>query len=131
MSQYLADPWRAGALADAAVERTAQELRELLQALAHALDPFPGFQGMSTLQAVEVTPGASDDPDRGCVVVGPEGQLYELVLRLIPAPTQTGGMDQVEELKEMALPPHEYVSYAYSAIHQLAQIHRERQRGIP
>ncbi len=131
MGHSSADPWRARAVADAAVERTAQELRELVQALAQALNPFPGFQGMATLQAVEVPSAASADPNRGCVVVGPDGELYELVLRLIAAPPEMGGMDQVEELRALDLPLHEYIPYAHSAIQELARIHQERGKRHP
>ena len=127
MEQYLADPWRARTLADAAMDRTAQELRDILKALAASLDPFPGFMGLATLQAVEIDPGLSPDPERGCVVVAPDGELYELILRMIPGPPEMGGTDQVEELKELELVPKEYVAYAYHAIQELARIHRERQ----
>ena len=127
LEQYLADPWRASALASAAVERASHELHDVLKALALSLDPFPGFLGLATLQAVEVDVGYSGDADRGCVVVGPDGELYELLLRTIPAPPEMGGMDQIEEFKELELAPSEYVLYAYRAIQELAKVHRARQ----
>ncbi|MBI4339058.1 MAG: hypothetical protein HY680_03800 [Chloroflexi bacterium] len=125
MEQYLSEPWRATAIADAAVERAAQELRKVLEALATSLDPFPGFQGLQTLHAVEVALTELANPELGCVVVGPDGVLYELVLHVIPGPMEEGGVDQVEELKELDLKPQEYVLYAYQAIRQLAELHRK------
>ncbi|MBI4310155.1 MAG: hypothetical protein HY681_00110 [Chloroflexi bacterium] len=121
----LADPWRAAALADAAVERAAQELRQVLVALATALDPFPGFQGMQTIHAVEVELENAPGRGHGCVVVGPDGVLYELVLHAIPGPLGEGDADQVDELRELDLKPQEYVQYAYQAIKQLAELHRQ------
>ena len=129
MDQYLADPWRARALADAAVERAAQELRDVLKALALSLDPFPGFMGLATLQAVEVDVSVASSPDRGCVVVSPDGELYELILRMIPGPPEMGGTDQVEEMKELALEPSDYVLYAHHAIRELARLHEVRHQG--
>lgn len=123
---YLADPRRASNLAEAAVERAAQELRQVLVALATSLDPFPGFQGLKTLLAVEVDLGGVEDPGRGCVVVGPDGLLYELVLHTIHGALEDGEADQVEELRELDLAPHEYVQYAYRAIQQLVEIKRGR-----
>ncbi len=122
----LSDPWRASALADAAVERAAQELREVLTALATSLEPFPGFQGMTTLQAVEVELPGGGNRDLGCVVIGPDGLLYELILRNIPGPMEYGDTDQVDELRELDLKPQEFIPYAYQAIKQLANLHRQR-----
>jgi len=129
VDDYLSDPWRASSLAHAAVDRAAQELRRILKALAHSLDPFPNFLGVPTLHAVEVERGSSPNHELGCVVVGPDGELYELVLRMIPGLPESSGTDQVEELKEMDLELGEYVSYAHRAILQLAMLHRERQKG--
>ena len=126
MEQYLTDPWRASVLAGAVVERTAQELREILSMLATTLDPFPGFEGLQTLQAVEIDLGNFTNPDLGCVVVGPDGLLYELVLRAIPGPIGVGGIDQLDELTELDLEPSMYVLYAHHAIIQLGEIHQQR-----
>ncbi len=126
MEQYIADPWRARALATAAVDRAAQELHDIVKALAASLAPFPGFMGLATLQAVEVEPGRSANPDNGCIVVAPDGELYELILRAIPGPPETGGTDQVEELKELELDSKDYVPLAFQAIQELTRIHGER-----
>lgn len=122
----LSDPWRASALADAAVSRAAEELREVLVALATTLEPFPGFQGMTTLQALEIELPTGASSGLGCVVVGPDGLLYELVLHTIPGPMEFGDTDQVDELRELDLKPQEFIPYAYQAIRQLTDLHRQR-----
>jgi len=122
----LSDPWRASALADAAVSRAEEELREVLTALATTLEPFPGFQGMSTLQAVEVELPVGARSGLGCVVVGPDGLLYELVLHTIPGPMESSDADQVDELRELDLKPQEFIPYAYQAVRQLTELHRRR-----
>ena len=128
MSGPSLDPTVHRAAAEAALRRAASDLRRLLHELVAALDPFPGFLGIRSVQAVEVLPAGAPVPDRGCVVVCPDGELHELVLRMIPGPLDTGGVDQVEELKELDLPPAEFVAYAYSAIGELTRILDERQR---
>ena len=125
-SEYLADPWRARAMADAAMERAASELRGIVKALATSLDPFPGFEGLETVRAIEIDPGVSTDPDRGCVVVVPEGELCEMILRMIPGTPEMNYVDQVEEMRELELEPAEYVAYAHLAVKELARIHEER-----
>ena len=50
------------------------------------------------------------------------GVLYELVLRMLPGPVDIGGVDQIEEMKELELAPGDYVAYAYAAVRELACI---------
>jgi hypothetical protein len=83
--------------------------------------------GTSSIQALEVDPAGVADPERGCVVVCPDGKLRELVLRMIPGPFDTGGVDQSEEFKELDLAPGDYVAYAYAAVVELARILEERE----
>lgn len=120
------DPLVKRAVADAVVERASLELRKLLQELVSALDPFPSFMGISSIQAVEIEPSGVDQRDRGCVVICPDGELYELVLRLIPGPLDTGVVDQVEEMKQLGLAPGDYVANAHAAVRQLADLLEER-----
>ncbi|MBI4233322.1 MAG: hypothetical protein HY686_02680 [Chloroflexi bacterium] len=121
------DPLAKLAYADALVQRTAEQLAQVLHELASALDPFPAFLGMPTIQAVEVEPQGPRDPELGCVVVCPDGELYELNIRLIPGPPDIGGVDQVEEFKPLQLAPSAYVAYAHCAIASLARLLLERQ----
>ncbi len=101
------------------MERASTELKKLMRELAVALDPFPNFLGISTIKAVEVDPSGVADPERGCVVVRPDGALYELVLRMLPGPVDVGGVEQTEEIKELDLSPGYYVAYEYSAVLEL------------
>ena len=59
-------------------------------------------------------------------MVLPDGQLRELVLRMTSGPFDTGGVDQSKELKELDLPPGDYVAYAYAAVVELARLVEER-----
>ncbi len=128
MSTESIDPIVKRAVADGVVERASKELNKLIGELAAALDPFPNFLGISTIQAVEVDPSGVADPEKGCVVVLPDGVLYELVLRMLPGPVDIGGVDQIEEMKELELAPGDYVAYAYAAVQELARILEEREQ---
>jgi len=115
--------------ADAALERAsidasaaALELRSLLAEIAAALDPFPNFMGLSSVQAVEVEPPGGVNPQNGCVVVCPDGELRELVLRMIPAPFDMGGVEQTDEMAELDLPPGEFAAYVHAAVLELLKL---------
>lgn len=123
------DPLTKRAAADAALERAsldasdaALELRSLLAEIAAALEPFPNFMGLSSVQAVEVEPPSGANPQNGCVVVCPDGELRELVLRMIPAPFDMGGVEQTDEMAELNLPPAEFVAYAHAAVLELLKL---------
>ena len=128
MNESSLDPLVKRAVADAVLERASSELDKLLVELATALDPFPSFLGMSSVHAVEIEPAGVARPDRGCVVVCPDGRLYELVLRMVPGPGDAGGVDQVEEMKELDLSRGDYVAYAYAGVDQLSRIVEEREQ---
>jgi len=122
------DPLTREAYAEALVRRTAEELARVLEEMARALDPFPAFLGMPTLQAVEVE-GNLGGPDRGCIVVTPEGRLCELAIRMLPTPLETGIVDTVEEFRDLDLAPEEFIYYALRAIRTLARLLQERGIG--
>ena len=109
-------PWALQAVADAALGRAADELRVILKELASRLRPFPAFASGSSIQALEVEPRALQAKARGCVVVCPDGELYELTLRAIPGPLGVSEADQVGEFEALELPSAEYAPYAYAAI---------------
>ena len=120
MEEQHLEPWALKALADASLERAAAQLRGVLATLADQLRPFPAFEGLATLQAMEIEPRGLRDPGRGCVVVCPDGGLYELTLSLMPGAPEVSDVDQVEELHPLELPPEEYILYAHAAIAALA-----------
>lgn len=127
MNDAQVDPLIKRAIADAVMQRASIELNKLLVELATALDPFPNFMGVSTIQAVEVEPSGVSNPDNGCVVVCPDGELRELVLRMIPGPFDMGGVEQTDEMAELDVPAGEYVAYAYAAVEELLKLLEERQ----
>jgi hypothetical protein len=125
MSQQF-DPLEAKAQADAIVERAAEGLRQLLQEAVARLDPFPPFPGAYFTLAIEAEADAASYADRGCVVVGPDGELYELVMGLEPPPGPGEPADPVsmrqEEMRKLDLHPRDYVVYAYNALTRVVEI---------
>ena len=125
------DPLAHKALADAAVEQTAERLRRLLQEAVAHLDPFPPFPGAYFTLAIEAEPDAASHADRGCGVVGPDGELYELVMGLEPPPGPGEPADPVsmrkEEMRRLDLHPRDYVVYAYNALTRVVEILLEQE----
>ena len=115
------EPWALKAVADASLERTASHLRGILKEMADRLHPFPAFMGMTSIQAIEVEPHGLRATEKGCIVVCPDGELYELNLQTIPGPLGVSDIDQVDEYRPLELPPEEYIPYAYAAIKSLME----------
>src|SRR5688572_25305431 len=67
------------AQADAIYERAGSQLRALLKAVARDLDPFPPFPGALFTLGIEIE-GDDLNAGRGCVILGEDGELYELQL---------------------------------------------------
>ena len=129
------DPLAQKAKADAAIERAAQSLRQLLQEAVARLDPFPPFPGAFFTLAIEAEPDAASHADRGCVVVGPDGELYELTMGLELPPGPGEPADPVsmrkEEIKPLELHPRDYAVYAYNALTRVVEILLEQGEGHP
>lgn len=123
------DPLTKGPVGDAVEVTTSQELRKLLHELASALDPFPKFMDLTYIEAVEVEPPGPPDPERGCIVVCSDGEIREFVLRMIPGPFDTGGVEQTEELNDVDMSPGEYATYARAAVHELETIIEARRQS--
>jgi hypothetical protein len=117
--------------ADAALERTADRLRVLLSEAAQRLDPFPPFPGAFFSYGIEIDAPGVESVDRGCVVLAPDGELYELEMRQQVPDNEFEMADPValrdEELKPLDLHPRDYVIYAYNAIAVVAELLLERQ----
>lgn len=109
---------------------TAERLRVVVAGLATQLRPFPPFQGMSTLQAIELElpPGSGFQlpPELGCVVVLPDGEISELDLKNIPGPYGPADVDQVEQFTELDLPSEQYIAYATVAVRLLQEEMKRR-----
>ena len=107
------------------IEETALHLRSLLADLASRLRPFPSFMNMVSVQAIELEPVPGTSQERGCVVVLPDGEICELDLMALPGIQGIRDIDAVEEIRNLELPPEEYIVYAASAIRLLYQeLHR-------
>ncbi len=117
--------------ADRVLERAASELEVLLKEASAALRPFPSFPNAFFTNALECDPGPAGDPERGCVVVAEDGELYELEFGVDhDAVELTGSWDPVtarrEEKRPLALHPREYVIYAYSGLVAVTEALLER-----
>ncbi len=125
------DPLEYKAEADAALDRLAQQLRRLLQEATAQLDPFPPFPGAFFTHGIEIEAPGLDSPDRGCVVLAPDGELYELEMGEDVAALALDQTDPVamreERLKKLEeLHPRDYVIYAYSALTRVVELLLER-----
>ena len=91
--------------------------------LASQLRPFPSFNGMSTLRAIELElpPGSGfqPPPELGCVVVLEGGEISELDLKSIAGPDGPADIDQVEQFTQLDLPPEQFIGYATVAVQLL------------
>ncbi len=126
------DPLEYKAEADAALDRLAQRLRQLLQEAAGRLDPFPPFPGAFFTHGIEIEAPGVDSPERGCVVLAPDGELYELemgqdVTALALDQTDPVAMREERLNKLEELHPHDYVVYAYGALTRVVELLLERQ----
>jgi len=114
--------------ADLIVERTAQQLKLLLEEAAKSLRPFPPFPGAFFTNAVEINLEGVERPDMGCVVVGEDGKLYELQMEIdfgedVVDPVQA----REETLKKLEeLHPRDEIILAYNALTRLTEIALER-----
>ena len=129
------DPLAQKVRADALVEQAALRLRELLREAVSHLDPFPPFPGALFTCAIEAEPAATSHGERGCVVVCPDGELYELVIGAEPPSFPDETADPVslrkEELKKLDdLHPRDYLVYAYNALTRVVEILLEQQGGL-
>ena len=116
------------AQADALLERTALQMRQLLQEAAAELRPFPPFPGAFFTNAVEVEAGGAENPERGCVVVCEDGELYELKMKINFSEDATDPVSARDEELEMLddLHPRDYVALAYEALSRITEHLMER-----
>jgi hypothetical protein len=118
------------AQADLIIERTAQQLRLLLEEAAKQLRPFPPFPGAFFTNAIEVRLEGAEHADFGCIVVGEDGGLYELEVK-IDFGDEFGGVDPVqardESLRKLEdLHPRDEIVLLYNALSQVTELLLER-----
>lgn len=110
--------------ADLILERSALQLRALLEEAAKELRPFPPFPGAFFTNAVEVNLDGVERSDLGCVVVGEDGALYELEIEI---DFNDGVVDMVQAREERMkklddLHPRDYMVLAYNALTQVTEL---------
>lgn len=133
VSTTVTDPLERKALADLALERAAERLRELLRDAATELRPFPPFPGAFFTNAIEVEAPAIHGPDLGCVVVREDGELCELKMSIN---FDESNPDHVQARDETLVPltdlhPRDYIVYAYAALTQITELLLERSQEAP
>ncbi len=116
------------AQADMALERAALQLRQLLHEAAGQLRPFPPLPGSFFTNAIEVDAPAAESPDRGCVVVCADGELYELQMKIDfsdgvadPVAARDEDLEKLEDLH-----PRDYIVLAYEALNRITEHLMER-----
>lgn len=110
--------------ADLIIDRTAQQLRALLEEAAKELRPFPPFPGAFFTNAVEVNLEGVERADLGCIVVGEDGGIYELEIEI---DFNDGVVDMVqareERLKKLDdMHPRDYIVLAHNALTQITEL---------
>lgn len=116
------------AQSDAVLERTALQLRALLEEAAGELRPFPPFPGAFFTNAIEVEAAAAESPERGCIVVCEDGELYELKMSIDfedesadPVQARDEKLTRLEDLH-----PRDYIVLAYEALTRITERLMER-----
>jgi hypothetical protein len=117
--------------ADLVLERAADRLRAVLKEAASRLDPFPPFPGAFFSYGIEIEAPGIELADVGCVVLGQDGDLYEIkVGQDVPA-LDMEMTDPValrnEELKPLDLHPRDYLVYGYNALVKVVELLLERE----
>jgi len=109
---------------DIVVHRAAEELRAQLRAVAAQIDPFPAFPGAVFAYGIEVDPPGGGSPDLGCVILGDDGELYELEIGLddttAQQPVADASTERHENLVALNVPPAVFVVYAQAALQAAA-----------
>lgn len=99
------------------------QVRQLLQEAALQLRPFPPFPGAFFTNAIEVEAEAAESPERGCVVVCEDGELYELKMSI----DFSEGVDDPVSARDETLTrlddlhPRDYIALAYDALSRVTE----------
>jgi hypothetical protein len=117
--------------ADDLLQRTADRLHRVLADACARLDPFPPFPGAFFSYGIEIDAPSVESAERGCVVLAPDGELYELEMRHDLPASDFEVADPValreEKMKPLDLHPLEYVVYAYEALRIVTELLMERE----
>lgn len=119
------------AQSDLIIERAALQLGTLLEEAAKELRPFPPFPGAFFTNAIEVDLEGVERADIGCIVVGDDGGLYELEMKIDFGEEFGDVIDPVqardETLKKLeGLHPRDYIILAHNALTRITELLLER-----
>lgn len=128
MTDVAGDPMARKQQADLLLERTALQLRQLLESAAGELQPFPPFPGAFFTNAIEVEAQTDESAGRGCIVVCQDGELYELEMSIdFSEDVEDPVSARDEKLKKLEnLHPRDYVALAYEALTRITEQLMER-----
>ena len=117
--------------ADRVLERAVDQFRDLMKEAAKALRPFPPFPGAFFTNAVEVDLTGVERVDVGCIVVGEDGGLFELEMKIDFGEEFADLVDPVQARDEILKPlqdlhPRDELVLAYNALTQLTELLLER-----
>jgi hypothetical protein len=129
MAKY--DPLEFKNEADLILERAADRLRAVLKEATARLDPFPPFPGAFFSYGIEIEAAGIASPDVGCVVLGADGELYEMKIGQDVPALEMEMTDPValrqEELKPLDLHPRDYLVFGYNALVKVVELLLERE----
>ena len=128
------DPLDLRSQADGLLQEAGERLHQMLREAVQYLDPFPSFPGAFFTLGIEVEPPEAMSRERGCVVLAPNGDLYELVIGQDLEAMAQGITDPVElRTEELKVPenfhPREYILYAHTALMKVLELIQERRAG--
>ncbi len=111
------------AQADVLLERTALQLRQLVEEAAAQLRPFPPFPGAFFTDAIEVEAQAAETAEHGCIVVCEDGELYELKMSIDFSDEAADAVSARDEklAKLEDLHPRDYIALAYEALRRITE----------
>lgn len=114
--------------ADMILDRAAMQLRELLREATAQLRPFPPFPGAFFTNAIEVETETPESPNRGCIVVCEDGELYELEMRIDFSEDVEDPVSARDEklVKLDDIHPRDYIALAYDALTKVTEELMER-----
>lgn len=123
------DPRLRQAQADALLERTAAQLRQLLHEAVAQLQPFPPLPAALFTYGIEVEGGLASSRDRGCVIVAEDGELYEFIVSFNFSGVHQDPISIRDEMKrKLDLHPRDYIVYAYNALTAVTEELLKRQK---
>ena len=112
---------------EAILERTSAQLRELLREAASQLSPFPPLPGAFFTHGIEVEPGAAASSERGCIIVGSDGELYEFLWWYDFVDSPDPALARQEVTRRVELSPLEYIIHASSGLTQILEVLSKRE----